>query len=418
MSFIISNKLPRSVSAIAFARGASLLGDEIALLALLFRAKAQFGHWGVAAVLIAGTAPLVLVAPFAGLLVDRVRIRPVLLVTTTVQFVTCATLAILGPGASIALIAVLAAATTVVTTSWQVLIPTLVTDEQLPRAMGLTQSMSALGGLLGPIAGGVLYATVGFRGSIAVDAGTFLALLAVPLLVRADRIPGPTRTPGGDGILSGWTIVRRDPVVRSLVVSIALVVLCFGVVNVVEIFFTTSVLHAGARAYGFLGFCLGAGMLVTAGATRSIDRRFPRSERVFVFGLVALAGLLGLFATCRHMWQAAIVVFFLGAINSIVNVTANVLLVRSTEAMEHLRGRIFATLSATTGTCQILSMALGGLLLTIWSPQTIMLGGALAALLVLSTTFRPVLRGVVATSPPVGGVVASGDVLDDRRERT
>ena len=147
MTFTSSPKLPSSIRWIASARAISLLGDEIALLALLFRAKAELGHWGVAAMLIAGTAPLVLFGPFAGLLVDRIRVRPLLIATLAAQAVICVALAFSSGIALLALIALLATATAVVTPALQVLIPTLVSDEELPRAMGLAQSLFAIAGV-------------------------------------------------------------------------------------------------------------------------------------------------------------------------------------------------------------------------------------------------------------------------------
>jgi hypothetical protein len=63
MNFRSDAPLPRSISAIAIGRAISFLGDEVALLAMAFRAKAQLGHLGVAAVLIAGTIPFFAAGP-------------------------------------------------------------------------------------------------------------------------------------------------------------------------------------------------------------------------------------------------------------------------------------------------------------------------------------------------------------------
>ena len=78
-------RLPQSVIAVSVGRGISILGDQIALYALLFRAKSEIGHMGVALVILAGTVPLVLLAPWAGQLVDTVRTLPILLITLCTQ---------------------------------------------------------------------------------------------------------------------------------------------------------------------------------------------------------------------------------------------------------------------------------------------------------------------------------------------
>ena len=92
---------------IAGGRGISFLGDEFAMLALAFRAKDQLGHFGVAAVLLAGTVPMILGAPWAGLLVDRVRTRPILLSALGLQVAICIALAIVSGWVDLVLIACL-----------------------------------------------------------------------------------------------------------------------------------------------------------------------------------------------------------------------------------------------------------------------------------------------------------------------
>ena len=59
------------VRLIALLRGASLLGDAVALVALYLRV-APLGHsWAIAALAIASSAPLVAFAPLAGYVIDR-----------------------------------------------------------------------------------------------------------------------------------------------------------------------------------------------------------------------------------------------------------------------------------------------------------------------------------------------------------
>ncbi len=394
MTFTSSSRLPGPIRAIATARAISLLGDEIALLALLFRAKGELGHWGVAAMLIAGTAPLVLFGPFAGLLVDRVRVRPLLIATLTAQAITCVALAFSSGIALLALIGLLATATSVVTPAFQVLIPTLVSDEELPRAMGLAQSLFAIAGVAGPFLGGILFATFGFNWVMLLNAATFVVIAGVVLVLRVDR--APERASGekdiNDNWRSGLRIIGREPLLRSLAILLVMVVLTFGVVNVVEIFYTTVVLHAGPRAYGVLGLCMGAGMLVASSLTGKLTSRFLHAERVFLFACASLIALLFAFSQVRSVWQAAIVLFIVGLANAVLNIQANLLLVRSTMEVAQFRGRIFSAVSSLMSASQIISIAIGGALLAIWGPRTIIMSGSIAAAFALALTFRPVLE--------------------------
>jgi hypothetical protein len=154
MSFIPARtRLPSSIPAIALGRGVSFLGDEVALLAMAFRAKAQLGHFGVAAILIAGTLPLLVLSPFAGLLVDRLRTRPLLVTVTLLQAGLCVALAYSSPVMLVPLIALLACGTVVASPAWSALVPTLIESAQLPSAMGLLQSAQAIAGIAGPFVG-------------------------------------------------------------------------------------------------------------------------------------------------------------------------------------------------------------------------------------------------------------------------
>jgi MFS family permease len=401
MSFTSAPALPRAVMAIALARAVSLAGDEVALLALVFRARTELGHWGVAAVLIAGTAPLVLMSPVAGLLVDRVRTRRLLFVVTTLQVALCSALTLAAASTLVVTLAALAAATAVATPAWQALLPAIVSDEQLPAATGWIQSASAVAGIAGPFLGGLLFAGVGYRGALAVDAASFVVLLGVPAFVRADRRPERAPAPGGhgDSMMSGFAAIAHDPVVRSLAVVLTLVVLTLGLVNIVEVFFTTSVLHAGPRAYGALGLTMGSGLLVASSATGRIAERFARTERVLLTACAALAVLLALFALSGHLWQAAIALFLVGVANAVVNSHASLLLARATKPVAHLRGRIFAAVTGLMSSAQIASIALGGVLLSLWSPRTIIVIAAAATTLVLVLTSRSLVRASVVAIP-------------------
>jgi predicted MFS family arabinose efflux permease len=400
MSFT-SNRLPRVVNVIAAARGVSVLGDEVAVIAWMFRAKDLLGHWGVVAVLVAGMAPLVLLAPLAGLLVDRLRARHILIAVTCAQVAVTAALAYSNEWLMIPLIALLAAATSVVGPTWQTLVPTLVSDEQLPSAMARLQTTFSMAMMIGPFVGGLLFAEVGFQNVLFIDAGSFFCLALVPILVKRDRVPQLTNgTSKQDSMWSGLRFLGGEPVLRTMVILVSTLVLTLGVVNVVEIFFTTTVLHAGPRGYGLLGMCFGAGMLAAAVGAPTLSKRFERTELLFVATCAVLTGLIMLFALSRSIGEAGVVLVVLGAANALLSINFGVLLVRTTAHVEHLRGRIFSSVSGIVSSAQILSLALGGLLLSVWQPTTIIMLGAGASAATLVLTVTSVLRSARASLPP------------------
>jgi MFS family permease len=385
--------MTRKLYAIAAGRAVSFLGDEVALLAMAFRAKAELGHFGVAAILIAGMVPLLVFAPLSGLLVDRVRTRPLLVAVSALQAATCVALAYSGAQLLVPLIFLLACGTALSAPAWQALVPTLVSDEQLPSAMGLLQSTTATAGIAGPFLGGLLVGAFAFHVPLLLDAGSFALLACIPVLFGVDRRPVWR---GGRDVrheaFAGFSLIARSTVLRSLVILVTFFILTLGMVNVVEIWFVTGSLHAGPLGYGMLGACLAGGMLVAGIASGWIARRFGRPEVVFVLGCAGLClGILG-FGLTHALWEAAVAIAFTGICNGAVNVNVMVLLTRS--SLDEVRGRVFAAVQGTVGAAQIAALACGGLLLSSFpsDARSIILLGAAASVVVLSATVRPVLR--------------------------
>jgi MFS family permease len=405
MTFRSSHPLPAKVRAIAAGRAISFLGDEVALLAMLFKGKAELGHFGIAAVLIAGTVPLLALSPVAGLLVDRVRTRPLVLVVSLVQAGLCVALAYATAVTLVPLVALLACGTAIASPAWQALIPELVDDEGLPAAMGLVQSASAAAGIAGPFLGGLLVGTLGFHTPLLLDAATFVVLGLVPVVLRVDRQPTATaREVSRTEMFAGFSLILRDPLLRALVMLAVFFVLTLGVVNVVELLFVTGALHAGPIGYGLLGMSAAAGMLVVGASSGPINRRFTRPGRLFVAGCAGLCLTIGAFALTDQLWQAACVVFVTGASNALVNVSAMVLLTR--RSSPEIRGRVFSALQGTVSAAQIGAMAAGGLLVFWFAPRSIMLVGAALAVLAVAALVRPVLRAEAAEAETAETVAA------------
>lgn len=395
---------------IAAGRAVSFLGDEVALLAMAFRAKDELGHFGVAAILIAGALPLLVLAPVSGLLVDRVRTRPLLVAVASAQAAVCVGLAWSSTAMLVPLVALLACGTSIASPAWAALLPTIVRDDQLSRAMGIVQSASACAGIAGPFAGGVLVASFGFHVPLLADAASFAVLAVVAAVLRVDRVPAV-----GHAALSvreamaGIRVCASHPVIRSLLVLATCLVLTLGVVNVVEIYFITTALHAGPRGYGLLGLAMGTGMVVAGALSGPIAARVPSPERLFVIGCVVLCAGIGAFGLTDQLWQAVVILCCCGMANAVVNVNVSVLVVRHTDPA--LRGRVFAAVQGTVSAAQIVSLAVGGALLLAVAPRPIILVGAACAIVVLGVTVTPLLRshdfGAGTVQPPADEPIAA-----------
>ena len=386
-----STRLPRALYAIAGGRAVSFLGDEVATLAIAFRAKDHYGHLGVAAILIANALPLVLLSAHAGFLVDRFRTKPVLIITTLLQAAVCFALAVSPAAFLIPLVVLLACGTAVATPAWQALIPSIVPAEKLASAFGTLQSTITLFGLAGPALGGWLVGRFGFSWPLVFDGASFVVLVAVAALMRADRTPSGAGTERQRGqVTAGFRVVWSDAVLRSLLILIVVFIVVLGAINVAEIFFITTALHAGPTGYGFLGLCFGVGSVITSALAGRLTERWA-SSRLFVVGCFLVAGALLGFSLSRELALAAAFSVLVGIGNSLLNVSAMVIV--SARVADEVRGRVFSAVQGLASSGQVISIVLGGLLLIVVAPGTVLLGSSVAALIVLLLTVGPVLRG-------------------------
>src|SRR5665213_4570785 len=80
----------RDLSLVAGLRGVSLLGDEIALIALYLRlAHGSHASWAIAALSIGAALPLVLLAPISGFIIDHWPVKRLLVLLCLSEGVVC-----------------------------------------------------------------------------------------------------------------------------------------------------------------------------------------------------------------------------------------------------------------------------------------------------------------------------------------
>jgi MFS family permease len=359
-------------------------------LAIAFRASSRLGHFGFAAVLIGGSLPLVALAGPAGLLVDRLRTKPLLVVVSLLQAAICTALAFAPSAALIPLVALLACGTAVISPAWQALVTTIVAKEKLPAALGVMQSSSAAASLAGPAIGGLLVAYLSFTTPLLIDAASFVALAVVAALLSVDRVPGADKGVSWAAVNAGFRIIWHNSMLRALLTSVMAFILTLGVVNVSEIFFVRTVLHAGPAAYGLLGVGTGVGTLITSAFSQKISQRFVVPQRTFIFSCALLCVTLFGFALTRTMFIAAPLSFVIGVGSALLNINAILLL--STHCDADTRGRVFAATQGMISAGTIVAVAVGGCLLTVFSPSTVIIGGSIASLVALALTAGPVLQ--------------------------
>ncbi|MFC7549123.1 MFS transporter [Plantactinospora sp. GCM10030261] len=249
-----------------------------------------------------------------------------------------------------------------------------------------------------------------------INVASFLLLAATGLLLRTRR--GGTRRPadgpgqagpsrgamlagvGADGAadVDRWRM-RRDHLLRTVVLAIAAVVAAVGAINVVQIFFVRETLGASATMYGFVTASWMAGSLVGVWTLGQLARRWSDDGVLALAALIMLGGCsLMVLATAAVPAAVLIVPLSLagGACNGGVNVMTIVLTTR--RAPEPVRGRAFAMLNASGQGAAMIGYLLGGVLLAVLAPRpSVALCGA-AGLVVAAAGVLPVRRAARRSS--------------------
>jgi MFS family permease len=397
MSF--TSAVRRDLGLVAAGRGVSMLGDEVAVIALALWASHQGrGTLAVAALFMAATLPQLLAAPWAGLLVDRLPARLLIATVSLLQGAVCLALvpAIAADSlvGAIVLVLLLNLGQTVASPAWQALVPSIVGPEQVTRALSLVQGTTAGAMLLGPAVGGLLVGSVGTVSALVVDAGSFLVLAVVAVALRHDRRPERSGVRTTGEVSAGIRLIAGDPLLRSVLVLLTALVLAAGAVNVSEIFLITRTLGAGPEAYGAIGALFAAGLMLGSVLARK-DREVVAAGRLLVSVTLSMALAMVVLGLAPTLALAALASTAVGVGNGMLNVTAQSIFVR--RSPQALLGRVFAALQGVVGAAMLVAAGLGGALLGVIDVRVLIVGSGALAVVALLAVCRPLL--VTVTRP-------------------
>jgi MFS family permease len=197
----------------------------------------------------------------------------------------------------------------------------MVGREELPNAVGLNSSLFNASRIVGPSIAGVLIAFVGVGICFAINAVTFLAVLAALLLMREEELFEVEKANRDQsiarGVREGLAYVRHNRQLR-LVLALVTVVSTVGFnFHVILPILASETLEAGPRTFGILSAFFGAGALtgalLSAALARASWKALLAGTTGFSLALLALApqetviaAALLLFATglCFTVWTA------------------------------------------------------------------------------------------------------------------
>jgi MFS family permease len=262
---------------------------------------------GVLAAL-AMAAFLVLALP-AGLVVDRLRKRRLMIVCDIARLLIIGSvpLAAASGKLTMAQLYVVALAAGVCTVffdvAYQSYLPLLIRPDQLPDGNGKLQITAQAAQVAGPGLGGALVGLLGAAGAMTVDAASYLVSVVTLLFTRTAE-PAYRHRPRGERspsrpwrqLTAGLSFVFADPILRKIVACTATANLGGGMMTALQIIYLVRVLHV-RPAYTGLVISVGALGGVAGGVAAGPLSRWIGSARIIwvsVLGLGPAALLLPL----------------------------------------------------------------------------------------------------------------------------
>ncbi|MDH4170465.1 MAG: MFS transporter [Acidimicrobiia bacterium] len=365
----------------------SATGDWLGLLAITALAtQVGGGNAGtsVSLVLAARLVPGFFLATFAGVLVDRVNRKRVMIFCDLGRAAVLASLPFVESVAGLVFASLLLE---VFTMLWQpakeASVPNIVPTEYLTTANSL--SLAAAYGTL-PIGAGLfallakLSGWFGDHGAVDTlrlnqeglafyfDSVTFLITAALVLTIPFPhhRREGPATagrifdfSSAFRDVKEGWEFIFINPVVRAVMVGLATGLIGGGMLVPLGPIFADEVLGAGDAGFGVFVTCLGMGVAAGVLSLSFLQKKMPK-ERVFV-GSVFLAGAtLLVAASVSDLLSAAALVTVIGMAAGAVYVLGFTLLHENVE--DEMRGRIFSALLTIVRLCVLVAFAIGPML--------------------------------------------------------
>jgi MFS family permease len=330
----------------------------------------------------AGQIPSFLLAPIAGVLVDRWNRHRLLVATQVLALLQSLVLALLTLTGVIkiwhviALSAVQGLINAFDMPARQAFVVEMVERrEDLANAIALNSSMVNAARLLGPSIGGIVIAGVGEGWCFMADSISYLAVIASLLAMKINaRMNKPTRDANIFAQLyEGWIYASRFAPIRDVLILLALVSLVGMPYTVLMPVFANDILHGGASTLGWLMAASGVGALAGAlllAARKSIlglGKWIPLMAAAFGIGLMV-------FSFTRSTWLSLLLMIVTGFGFMVQMAASNTVL--QTIVDEDKRGRVMSFyMMAFMGTAPFGSLLAGSVAERIGAPHTLLFGG-------------------------------------------
>lgn len=348
---------PRDIRAIAISRLISEMGDEMALIALLFRVK-DSGPIAISAIFALYSLSRILLAPYSGSIVDRFPTKQLITRVSIIQTCIAICLALSHGVVLYICVFLLAVGGTIIAPAWQALIPSLVPSNELTRTYAFIQTHRSFAIVFGSGIGGFLVQKFEPSTALLIDAFTFFVVGVFAATLQNDRKPGLEKITRRDSI-RGFKQLLSAPVLVASIILLAAFNMSAGINEVLGIFLITDILKGAASQYGLVMASLGLSMVVTGFVLSRVNIALKDTTCLIISATTSASGMF-LYGLSPNVYVAMVAFWINGAGLTGLHAFGTPIIVRHTS--EHERGRVFAASSSITTSGILLSTGLAGLI--------------------------------------------------------
>jgi MFS family permease len=353
----------------------------------------------------AGQIPTFLLAPFAGVLVDRINRRKLLVWTQVLAGIQSLALAALTLAKVITIHEIIALSVmqglinAFDMPGRQSFLVQMVEDKQdLGNAIALNSSIVNVARLIGPALAGIVIAGVGEGYCFAIDGFSYIAVVASLLMMSIQsNQTGRATAPMIEQLKEGWAYVTGFAPIRTILTLFALLSLMGMPFVVLMPIFASKVLHGGPHTLGFLMGASGIGALVSAISlalrknVRGLTTMIQVSAAIFGAGLI-------LFGLSRNLTLSLLLMMVVGFGMMQCMAASNTII--QTLVPEDKRGRVMSYYTMSfVGMAPFGSLLAGSLAHRFSAPHAIIITGSFC--LAGSVWFTTRLKSIRAIMRPI-----------------
>ena len=364
-------------------QGISLIGtwiQQLAMSRLVYRMTNSAFLLGVVG--FTGQIPSFLLAPFAGVLIDKWNRHRILILTQSLAMIQAFLLSALDLTGKIAIwhIILLSLFLGLVNafdmpTRQAFVVEMVENSEDLGNAIALNSLLFNGARLLGPSIGGILISLVGEGLCFLLNGLSFIAVIIALLAMKVKKPTVRSQTSHiTKGLKEGFTYTFGFPPIRVLLLLLGLVSLAGMPYTVLMPIFAKNILQGGPHTLGFLMGASGIGALVGAICLASkknvlgLGRLIIIALNIFGIGLIA-------FALSRILSLSLILMVLVGFGMMVQMASSNRII--QTIVEEDKRGRVMSFYTmAFMGMAPFGSLLAGSVASKIGAPNTLIIGGA------------------------------------------